>query len=175
VLMTSRGGAKYDRTFLESFIRPGPGAANWVSRTNYPARGIVPTGPGDMSCYVQREYAQPGHHLQRCVLRTDGFASVHAGYNGGEMTTHPLTFSGKRLALNYSTSAAGSLRAEIQDADGTPIAGYALADSIEMIGDELDGLVSFKSGRDVSKLAGRPVRIRFVLKDADLYAMRFVE
>ena len=42
-----------------------------------------------------------------------------------------------------------------------------------VFGDDLDRQVSWKAGPDVSKLAGKPVRLRFVLKDADLYSMRF--
>ena len=44
VLMTTRGGNEYDRTFLSSYIRPGIGARNWVLRTNYPALGDHPDG-----------------------------------------------------------------------------------------------------------------------------------
>jgi len=172
--MTTRGrGHGYDRSFLESFIRPGRGASNWVSRTNYPALGIVPTGPGEMSLYVQRHYAQPSHHLQRLTLRTDGFVSVNAGYSGGEMITKPLRFAGKELAVNFATSAAGGLRVEIQDASGKPVPGYTLADAVEMIGDEIERVVSWKGGSDVAELAGHAVRLRFVMKDADLYAIRF--
>jgi hypothetical protein len=32
---------------------------------------------------------------------------------------------------------------------------------------------SWKSGTDVSQLAGKPVRLRFELKDADLYSFQF--
>lgn len=39
VLLSSRGGNRYDRTFLESFIRPGLDPRNWVARANYPALG----------------------------------------------------------------------------------------------------------------------------------------
>jgi hypothetical protein len=45
----------------------------------------------------------------------------------------------------------------------------------ELIGDELDRIVSWKNGSDVSALAGRAVRLRFVMKDADLYAIRFTD
>ena len=34
-MMTTRGGNRYERTFMEWFIRPGIGNENWVSRTNY--------------------------------------------------------------------------------------------------------------------------------------------
>jgi len=174
VFMTSRGGTVYDRTFLESFIRPGMGYSNWASRCNYPALGIVPTGPGEISLYVQRNYAQAAACLQRLTLRTDGFVSVAAPYRGGEVVTKPLRFAGRQLELNYATSAPGSVRVEIQDAAGTPIPGYTLREAIPIIGDETRrGAAWKKAGSDVSSLAGRPIRLRFVLKDADLYALRF--
>ena len=98
VLLTSRAGtATYDRTFMESFVRPGPGPEHWISRTNYPACGIVPTGEGEMSLYVNRRYAQPAAFVERMTLRTDGFASVNAGYDGGEFVTKPLVFEGGPL------------------------------------------------------------------------------
>ncbi|MBC7967089.1 MAG: hypothetical protein H7Z17_14330 [Fuerstia sp.] len=173
VLMTTRGGHVYDRTFLSSFIRPGIGARNWVSRTNYPALGILQTGPTEMSIYTNQDNAQPTAHLHRYSLRLDGFASVRADYNGGELLTRPLRFSGSRLDLNFSTSAVGSIRVEIQDEAGRAIPGFAAADCVEVIGNEIDRTVRWKSGSDVSSLAGRTVRLRFVMKDADLYAMRF--
>ena len=103
----------------------------------------------------------------------DGFVSVCAPYAGGEFTTRPLLFDGKQLVLNYSTSAAGSVQVEITDAQGKPVPGFELADSAELYGDEIEAAVSWKDGSDVSRLAGRPIRLRFVLKDADLYSVTF--
>lgn len=173
VLMTSRGGNRYDRTFMESFMRPGLGRENWSSRSNYSAYGVVPTGEGEMSIYIQRKYGQPTQHLLRYSLRTDGFVSVQAPFAGGEIVTKPLRFKGKRLTVNFSTSAAGSIRTEIQDANGKPIPGYALSDAVELIGDEIERTALWKGGPDVGKLAGKTIRLRFVMKDADLYALRF--
>ena len=102
-----------------------------------------------------------------------GFVSLQASYAGGEFTTKSLMFSGQRLALNYSTSAAGSLRVEIQDAAGTPVRGFTLDDCAEIFGDEIERVVTWTDGNDVSKLAGRPIRLRFALKDADLFALQF--
>lgn len=172
VLMSSRGGGVYDRTFMEAFVAPGVGAENWTSRTNYPARNVVQTGPSEMSLYVNQNYGQPTAHLRRYSLRLDGFASVHADYDGGEMTTRPLTFRGSRLLLNFSTSAAGGVRVEVQGPDGTPIPGFALADCTELIGNEIERAVTFAGG-DLGGLAGRPIRLRFAMKDADLFALRF--
>lgn len=93
VLLTSRGGNEYSRKFLSSFLRPGIGSENWVSRSNYLANGIVPTGDCESSMFISRNYGQSTAYLQRLVLRHDGFASVAAGYSGGELTTKPLVFS----------------------------------------------------------------------------------
>ncbi|MEO6738932.1 MAG: hypothetical protein ABIP20_01685, partial [Chthoniobacteraceae bacterium] len=79
-----------------------------------------------------------------------------------------------KLALNFSSSAAGSIRVEIQDADGKPLSGFALDDCEETFGDSIERVVAWKNGADVSSLSGRPVRLRFVLKDADLFALRFL-
>jgi hypothetical protein len=173
ILMTTRGGDHYDRTFMEGFLAPGIGAENWVSRTNYPALNVVQTGPHEMSFYANQNYGQPTSHLRRYSLRLDGFAAVTAPYSGGELRTKTLTFTGKELVLNFATSAAGGIRVEIQDAAGKPLPGFALADSVETIGNEIDRVLRWKAGSDVSALAGKPVRLRFVMHDARLYAVQF--
>jgi len=174
VLLTTRpGSTQYEFTFKESFVRPGIGYSNWTSRTNYAAIGIVSTGESEMSFYVQRDYGQKTAHLERMVLRLDGFASAHAPYAGGELVTRPFTFGGTALEINYSTSAAGAIRVELQDAGGRPIEGFTLADCSEIIGDEIKRTVAWNSGTDVSSLAGKPVRLRFRMKDADLFSFRF--
>ncbi|MEO2045461.1 MAG: hypothetical protein ABGX16_02680 [Pirellulales bacterium] len=100
VFMSSRGGSVYDRTFMEGFIRPGVGLNNWTSHTNYLAQGIAQSSDEVMSMYVQRNYGQTTHKLQRLPLRTDGFASLNAGYDGGEFVTKPFFFEGSLLTIN---------------------------------------------------------------------------
>ena len=128
-----------------------------MSRTNYPALNVVQTGPAEMSLYANQNYGQPTSHLRRYSLRLDGFAAAVAPYAGGELVTKPLTFTGKELALNFATSAAGGIRVEIQDAAGKPLPGFALADAVETIGNETDRVVRWKAGSDVSA-AGRASR-----------------
>lgn len=173
VLMTSRGGNVYARTFMEGFVRPGIGLENWTSRTNYPACGIVPTGDTEMSFYIQHNYGQPTARLDRYSLRPDGFVSVRAGYDGGLFTTKPLLFTGSSLYLNFSTSAAGAIRVALLHPDGSPIAGYGFEESAEIIGNMLDLPVQWNGNTDISALAGTPVCIQFQMKDADLYAIQF--
>ncbi len=172
VFMSSRDGVHWDRTFAEAFIRPGPDERNWTERSNMTAWGIIPTSPTEWSMYVSEHYRWNDNRLRRYTVRRDGLASIHAGAYGGEWTSRPLTFSGSRLLLNYSTSAAGSVRVEVRDETGAPLSGYRLADSVELYGDEIEGMARWKEGSDLSPLAGKVVRLRFVMRDADLFALR---
>ena len=160
---------------LEAFIRPGPAPEDWIARDNAPALGVVPANGREMFIYRLSHYAQPSSHMARYRLRADGFISVHAPYGGGELITKPLIFSGNHLELNFETSAAGSMRVEIQDEQGVPQAGYTLAECPEMIGDDVARTITWSGGDNVSKLAGKTVRLRFVMKDADLYSLKFHE
>ncbi|QDU92806.1 glycoside hydrolase family protein [Lignipirellula cremea] len=164
--MTTRPGSDhYDRTFKEAFIRPGLGPGGWGNRSNYIAWHVVPTSDTEMSMYM--------YGGAQYVLRYDGFISIHAGFEQGEFLTKPLKFDGDKLEVNYSTSAAGGIHVEIQDLQGQPIPGFALADSDLLYGDAISHHVAWQGKTDVRRLAGRPVRLRFVMNEADLYSLRF--
>ena len=168
LFMASRAGSNhFDRLFKKALIRPGLDKNAWNNRANYTALNVVPTGPAELSIYHKNKH--------RYVLRTDGFVSVHAGYKTGELLTRPLIFKGSKLEVNYSTSIAGSLQVEIRDAAGKPVPGFRLRDCPPMIGDSIQAFLKWKAGPDLSALAGKPVRLRFVLKDADLYSLCFYE
>lgn len=92
-----------------------------------------------------------------------------------EATTRPLTLGGSRLEINYHTGAAGSVRVELQDETGMPIPGRTLAECQEIIGDEIDCVVIWWDGSDLSALAGRSLRLRFLLREADLFSLRFCD
>jgi pimeloyl-ACP methyl ester carboxylesterase len=173
VFLTSRGGNVYDRVFLTGHLKPGIGPRNWVSRTNYPALNVVQSGPTEMSMYVNQDYAQPTAHVRRFSLRLDGFASVRAGTKPGLMVTRPLVFDGRELTINFATSAGGGLFFELQDVSGHPLPGWTFADCQEQIGNEIERVVSWKNGNDLSAVAGRPLRLAVRLIDADLFALRF--
>lgn len=176
VLLTSRAGSsQYDRTFMETFVRPGLGASNWVSRTNYPLTGVYPFDEGRIMFFVARHYMQDSWHIERMLLRTDGFAAVSAPWSGGELVTKPFRFAGRELEINYRTGAPGSLRVELQDGAGKPLPGHALADCPEILGDEIARVVRWESGSDLGAFVGQPVRLRFALRDADLFALKFNE
>lgn len=182
LLMTSRDGRRFHR-WGEAFLRPGPERpGTWNYGQQYIGWHVVETAaplPGagrELSLYATEGYwTGTTSELRRYTLRIDGFVSVQAPLRGGELITKPLVFQGNKLLLNFATSAAGSLRVELQDDQGQPLAGFALADCPELFGDTLARPVVWKAGGDLTSFAGRPVRLRCELKDADLFAFRFAE
>lgn len=180
LLMTSSDRRTFHR-WAEAFLRPGAQRADtWAYGNQYIAWHLVETAadvngaPNELSLYASEGYwTGESNRLRRYTLRLDGFVSLQASMQGGEAVTAPLRFEGERLTVNFATSAAGSLAVEIQDIDGRPIPGYELEQCVPQFGDEIERTVSWKGGADVSALAGQTVRLRFQLKDADLYAFRF--
>ncbi len=78
------------------------------------------------------------------------------------------------MLINYKTQPSGSIRIELQDLLGRPYPGFALQQCLPIRGDQIGGPVSWRDhGSSVAELAGRPVRIKFQLTDADLYSYRF--
>ena len=180
ILMVSRDGKTFKR-WNEAFIRPGierPGT--WTYGDAYMGWQIVetpsdlPGAPNELSFYVTESYWK-GHAsaLRRYTLRIDGFVSVSASMNGGEMITKPIIFDGKELNLNFSSSAAGKILVEIQDLNGNTLENYSLDECAPVFGDSIERKVTWEYGSDLSELSGKPVRIKFFIKDADLYSFSF--
>jgi hypothetical protein len=121
------------------------------------------------------------------TLRRDGFVSIDAEEEPGFVLTKPLAWAGGDLLVNvdhrrmedaHPRHQAGWLAAEITDADGELIEGFSQADCIRVAQNtERDGCdcylpVRWAPDRSLARLAGRTIRIRFVLKDARLYAFK---
>lgn len=176
LFMASRDGLTWTR-YSEAWVRPGRDARNWSQRNNYPTWGIIETSADEWSILISEHYMQPDGtpcRFRRLAIRPWGFVSVGAGYAGGEMLTRPLRLDGRELRLNYSTAGAGSLQIEIDDEQGRPLEGLLLGDMTPLYGDELDATATWKGGADLGRIAGRPVRLRVRLKDADLFSIRAV-
>jgi len=181
LLMASRDGVNFKR-WNEGFLRPGrerPGTwhygAQYIAWHAVETKSALTGAPNELSIYATEGYWHgTGSSLRRYTLRLDGFVSANAGWKGGELLTKPVWFKGEKLELNFATSAAGGVRVEIQDEAGKAIPGYALADCPAQFGDGVGRTVHWKKGADVGALAGKAVRLRFVLQDADVYSYRFV-
>jgi hypothetical protein len=182
LFMASRDGVKFKR-WNEAFLRPGierPGTWNYGQQAlSWPpveTKSALEGAPNELSFYAPESYwTGNSSEVRRYTLRLDGFVSVKAPMQGGELITKPLRFAGRELSLNFSSSAAGEVRVEIQDSDGRPLPGYSLEDCPPIFGDTIARTVVWKAGRDVSPLAGKIVRLRFVLKDADVFSFKFQE
>jgi len=175
ILMTSRDGLNFKR-WPEPLVPITAPQDRDGNRSNYMTWGLLelPGQDRELSVYAtEAYYAGPGSRVRRFTFRTDGFVSLHAGSQAGELVTRPLQFSGKQLALNYAASKGGKLQVEIQDENGRPLPGFGLADCQGLTGDSIDEVVKWKGGSDLSSLAGTPVRLRIVLENGDLYAMQF--
>jgi hypothetical protein len=182
LLMASRDGVRFKR-WNEAFLPPGiqrPGT--WLYGHQYSAWHAVETestierAPNEISIYASEGHpTDVSMAMRRYTLRLDGFVSVWAPSEGGELLTRPMVFSGERLTLNFSTSAAGCIRIELQEPDGRPIPSFLLGDCQEIFGDELARTVTWQNGSDLGQLSGQAVRVRFALRDADLYSFQFVE
>ena len=103
------------------------------------------------------------------ILRRDGFTSMDAGAQEATLTTRKVKFTGKRLFVNVDAPK-GKLVAEILDEDGKGIAPFARANCIPVSTDNTIQEVIWKGAKDLSVLAGKPVRFRFHLTNGSLYA-----
>ena len=174
IFMTSRDGLTFHR-YNEPVISEDAPKDRSGNRSNYMTWGMLqlPGNDRELSVYATEAYYEgPDSRVRRFVYRVDGFVAVHAE-NDGQLLTKPFRFSGKELAVNFVTANRGQLRIELQDADGQPLDGYRLRDCQPLRGDSIEQPVAWKNGSDVSKLAGRTIRLRFHLQNADLFSFRF--
>lgn len=183
VFMSSRDGVSFNRR-AEAFIRPGPRRReSWVYGDNFIFWGLYETpsavedAPAELNLLAVDGYWEgEDTAFRRYTLRVDGFVSLAAPWAGGQLLTRPFIFRGGSLSVNAETSAFGSFQVEIQDGAGRALPGFSLDDCEPIFGDTPDFTVRWKSpaGGDLRPLAGRPVRLRFRLCDADIYSFRFV-
>ena len=85
------------------------------------------------------------------------------GYPGAEegaLTTRPVRFRGAHLFVNVA-AAEGELRVEVLDQGGRVLAPFTRAACVPVRADSTRQAVTWKGARDLSALAGRPVRFRF--------------
>lgn len=102
------------------------------------------------------------------TLRRDGFASMDAEAKG-ILTTRLLRFKGKHLFVN-GAMLGGELRVECLDENGNPIELFTEKDCLPITTDGTRLEVRWKRAKDLARLSGRPIRLRFSLSRGSLYA-----
>jgi hypothetical protein len=172
LFMISRDGIHFTR-YDEPVIPEDAPKDRAGNRSNYMTWGMLqlPGEPDQISVYATEDYyGDNPNRLRRFTYRLDGFVSLHASKDGGSLRTKPLTFSGNTLVLNAAVLQGGQLSVDVLDSEGT-----TLASSHAFAGDSTAHPVAWKSGADLSTLAGNPLRLRFTLRDADLFSFHFKE
>jgi hypothetical protein len=104
--------------------------------------------------------------------RLDGFVSMDAGDKEGLITTKPLSFEGDRLVLNLHVAGTGLVKVALLDREGNPLPGFSADECIAINADGVSLEVRWKKA-SLAELAGQPVRIQFILRNAKLYAFQF--
>lgn len=169
VFMSSHDGLLWDRELVEPWIEEGYDS----TRSNMPAWGILETSDNEWSMYSTEMYLLPNNRLRRLTIRPYGFASVQAGDEQGWFETHPVTFDGGNLVLNFNTGDGGQIAVEVRDKFGVPIPGFTLDDMTPLTGDDLAHHLMWNSGRSLGELAGQEIRLYFELSHSDLYSLQF--
>ena len=183
-LAVSRDGLHFSRAGAGApFLRLGPAGA-FDSRMVWALPNPVPMGDEiwfyyaagnrDHEQFLDPAASEPLGGIGRAVLRADGYQSLDADHRGGEATTVPLRFSGSRLEVNLDTSGGGVAMVDILDEAGEPIPGFSGDAAAPLWGNSVHLPVSWREGNALGSLAGRPVRLRFRLRDCRLYAFQFL-
>lgn len=174
VIMTSKDGFKFNRRD-EAFLTPGvENRNNWWYGNCYTVYGLIETeaeedgAPNEISFYMGENYRIKGVNFRRYTVRLDGFFSWNAPYRGGEILTKPITIDGNQMKMNFATSALGGITVSVCDENGNALDGYT---SYTMFGDTTDRPVEFE--KSLADLKGKTVRLRFAMKDAQLYSFIF--
>ena len=103
------------------------------------------------------------------TLRRDGFASMDADAAGGTLTTRPLTYHGKYLFVNAAAKG-GEVRVEVLDMNGNVISPFTRLECKPVRADKTLQQVKWGRKADLAALAGQPVRFRFHVQNAQIYA-----
>lgn len=184
-LAFSRDGFHWDRTCRETFIGASGKKDDWERAYIHSTGGCCLVVGDKLYFYYgafrgdESKRPSGSHHSGMyanastglAFLRRDGFASMTANANDdvGTLTTRPITFQGKYLFVNVATLR-GELLVEVLAPDGKPIEPFTRANCRPVKTDSTIQQVTWRDDNDLSKLAGRAVRLRFYLSDGDLYA-----
>jgi hypothetical protein len=103
------------------------------------------------------------------TLRLDGFVSLTAGRNPGQVITKPFVAANDQLVLNVDVHDGGEARVEVLGDDGEPMPGFTLSDSVPLRGAGVAQVVRWRDA-NWARLNEKTIAIRIQLRSADLYS-----
>lgn len=143
---------------------------------------------GDHLCFLNSD-GQPTYYHDRirdgglalATMRRDGYVSLRSGSMPQTVVTRPLVFEGERLLVNADCQS-GSIAVEAVDASPRPVVdffgdpaipGLTLDECIPLEGRGVQQEVHWEDAAALGAWAGRPVRLRFRIQNADLFGFQF--
>ncbi len=123
------------------------------------------------------------------VARRDGFVSLDAGADTGEVVTRTLWCRGGSLVVNADASdpsvwrregnrwknhpgGQGEVRVELLDENGSVLPGFEAARCEPLRSDALSHTMGWEAQPDLNSLKDRKIQVRFLLRNAKLYSFR---
>ena len=171
----SRDGFHWTRPDRRAFIAPTGKHGDW-NYANVQSVGGVCLIVGDrLYFYVSGRAGIPGKRASGATsaglatIRRDGFTSMNADGTLRSLTTRPVRFTGKRLFVNVD-SAAGEMRVEVLDANNRALKNLSADDCMPLHIDNTLAEVRWRGVADLSAIAGQPVKLRFLLRNARLFS-----
>ncbi len=178
-LAVSDDGVTWTRPWREPLIAPGAAGPQSAGQI-WPVPDPIIRGE-ETWLYVQAlpyrhldfRAPQPGQGITaRAVFGRNRFVGVEAVERDAELVTHPMKVGGRFLELN-TDARAGRLRVSLETAEGNPLKGYSLEESIPISADAQTAAARWRGRSDLSGLVGSVVRLRFTFEHCRFYAFRF--
>lgn len=104
------------------------------------------------------------------TLRLDGFCSMRAGRTEGALITRRELLPVPEVLINARTGPYGYVAAELLDRDDRVIPGFSRRECRVFTGDSIGHRLSWSKPAFPASLMGSEKKIRFILRQADLYS-----
>jgi len=179
-IATSRDGAHWDLHWIyaEKPLVPRGSDGSFDKDMIFPSSSIVTWKDKHWIYYTgfrERHWQFGVPHKSAIGLATlplDRFVGLQAKRKKGTATTRPFKLSGSRLTLN-ADARDGNIRIDVLDQAGRPINGLSAQDCSPL--KKVDGLrkpIKWESRHSLADLEGQVIRLRFLLRNATVYAFQ---
>ncbi len=155
------------------FIRRGEKGA-WDHGMIYTARAPVIRGDKLLFLYGGCASFHDDRNVRAAIglasLRLDGFCSMRAGADEGWLITRREPFNEPAVRINAAARPDGFVLAEILNRRNKVVPGFSRRECVPFAGDAVNHRLEWKTGPGAKKLDGADYKIRFILKNADLFS-----
>jgi len=179
-LITSRDGVHWNRVAGRQTFLPLGAPGQWDSGWIVTASELV-AGDNEVRIYYGGSPGRFGGKTEIGVATfpLDRFAAMKPARLNAEaiLELKPYWYRGDDLVLNASADKGGEIRVEVLDFDGNVIDGFEKSAFVPIRNDSLQYALRWRKDGQERRLPevakGAPVRLRFYLKNAEIYSLRF--